>query len=91
VNDHHVIINITPPFIELRFERLGRAFPFVLTALKTNCPDLRWDWTAQVWRGSTTHFVQTLRFCLRHFENDRIIIHWNKSSTDHDHRQLRFF
>jgi hypothetical protein len=90
-NKRHVIITIAPPFVELRFERLGRTFPFVLTDLKRHCPDLRWDRTAQVWRGSTAHFVRLLRFCSLHFTDAQIIVHWGKSSTDHDYRQLQLF
>jgi hypothetical protein len=63
----------------------------VLTGLKTNCPDLRWYREAQVWRGSTAHFVRVLRFCSQHFMDDQIILRWNKFSMEDDYSQLRFF
>lgn len=87
----YVLINITPPALALRFEHLGRAFPFVLTDLKQSCPYLHWDKDAKAWRGSTAHFVDTLQCCLRHFENDAIIIVWGQSNTGHRSRQLSLF
>ncbi len=84
----HVIISIAPPFFRLRFKHLGDTFAFVLTDLKQTCPNLRWDRHEKVWQGNTADFVQALQCCLRHFQNDQIIIRWSQSNTDNPSRQL---
>jgi putative lipoic acid-binding regulatory protein len=74
-----------PSSFSLKFKGLEEdSFVDTVNSLKQTCFWMYWDREAKVWRGSTTNFVQTMRFCLDIFDTSQILVQWDNSSTGTD-------